>query len=443
MRFRTNNIRFEGWRIDPDGNLRVTARALKAGVFNYKADEYPPEVLSEFGGAEEIDEFIPPEEFTPEFLRSYEGKPIIVNAHEWQTPDRAEQMQSVEVGSVAGTPRVDNDDILCDYIIRDARAIEAIKAKKLIENSAGYDSDLEKADGEYNGKRYQAIQRNLRLNHILLIEEGSGRKGKCGPDVRILNADNDNSKENTKMKVKINNATGQAVELEINGSADELKKLSGIADEFVAELGKVRKLNDEKTEEAKTKGEEVEKLKKENDETKRSKEDLEARVKTLNDDITGHIAKLTETSTALAEAKKALDEFSSEENMEKETEVRKEQATDEQAVVAAEIKPPEREAVKTEMKNCYDVHKKNCTEAKTRPMPVHKFNSEFLTKRIMKTRNVDLTNAKPEEIAAAWTVLKTSARAQQMNSLPAVPQFNSTQTGTVSKHPAMQPAEHA
>ena len=244
------------------------------------------------------------------------------------------------------------------------------------------------------------------------------------------------------MKVKINNATGQAVELEINGSADELKKLSGIADEFVAELGKVRKLNDEKTEEAKTKGEEVEKLKKENDETKRSKEDLEARVKTLNDDISGHIAKLTETSTALAEAKKALDEFSSEENMEKETEVRKEQATDEQAVVAAEIKPPEREAVKTEMKNCYDVHKKNCTEAKTKPMPVHKFNSEFLTKRIMKTRNVDLTNAKPEEIAAAWTVLKTSARAQQMKSLPAVPHFNSTQTGTVSKHPAMQPAEH-
>jgi len=176
MRFRTNNIQLGDWRIDPDGNLRVTARALKAGVFNYKADEYPAEVLSEFGGAEEIDEFIPPEEFTDEFLRSFEGKPIIVNAHEWQTPDKAEQCQSVEVGSVAGTPRRENGAIVSDYIIRDARAIEAIKGKKLIENSAGYDSDLEKADGEYNGKRYQAIQRNLRLNHILLIEEAAAEK---------------------------------------------------------------------------------------------------------------------------------------------------------------------------------------------------------------------------------------------------------------------------
>ena len=442
MRFRTNNIRFEGWRIDPDGNLRVTARALKAGVFNYKADEYPAEVLSEFGGAEEIDEFIPPEEFTPDFLRSYEGKPIIVNAHEWQTPDKAEQMQSVEVGSVAGTPRVENDDIICDYIIRDARAIEAIKGKKIVQNSAGYDSDLEKADGEYKGQRYQAIQRNLRLNHILLIEEGSGRKGKCGPDVRILNADNDISKENT-MKVKIYNAEGKQVEIEFTGDAAQVKPVTDLLQGYNEELTRVRKLNDEKTEEAKKKGEEVEKLKKENDETKRSKEDLEARVKTLNDDITGHIAKLTESQKALDEAKKALDEFSSEETMEKETELRKEQANDEQAVVAAEIKPPEREALKTEMKNCYDVHKKNCTETKAKPMPVHKFNSEFLTKKIMKGRNVDLANAKPEEIAAAWTVLKTTARAQQMNSLPAVPQFNSTTAGATSKHPAMQPAEHA
>ncbi len=440
MRFRTNNIQLGDWRIDPDGNLRVTARALKAGVFNYKADEYPPEVLSEFGGAEQIDEFIPPEEFTPDFLRSYEGKPIIVNAHEWQTPDKAEQCQSVEVGSVAGTPRVDNDDILCDYIIRDARAIEAIKNKKLIENSAGYDSDLEKADGEYNGKRYQAIQRNLRLNHILLIEEGSGRKGKCGPDVRILNADNENSKENT-MKVKIMNAVGVAEEIEVTGDAGQLKRLSTLTEEVVAEMAKIRKLNDEKTEEAKKKDEEIEKVKKENDETKRSKEDLEARVKTLNDDITGHIAKLTETTKLLDEAKKALEAFSSEENMESETEVRKEQQNDEEAVVKAEVKPGEREGVKTEMKNCYDVHKQNCATAKTKPMPLHKFNSEFLTKRIMKTRNVDLTNAKPEEIAAAWTVLKSTARAQQMNSLPSVPVFNSTPS--TNKHPAMQPAEHA
>ena len=49
------------------------------------------------------------------------------------------------------------------------------------ELSMGYFCDYELADGEYNGTPYQAIQRNLKINHIALVDEG-----RMGADVRVL-----------------------------------------------------------------------------------------------------------------------------------------------------------------------------------------------------------------------------------------------------------------
>ena len=44
----------------------------------------------------------------------------------------------------------------------------------------GYFCDYELKDGEYNGEPYQAIQRNLKINHIALVNEG-----RMGADVRV------------------------------------------------------------------------------------------------------------------------------------------------------------------------------------------------------------------------------------------------------------------
>lgn len=58
--------------------------------------------------------------------------------------------------------------------------------KNLIENgkkelSMGYFCDYELAEGVYNGVEYQAIQRNIRFNHVALVEEG-----RMGADVRVM-----------------------------------------------------------------------------------------------------------------------------------------------------------------------------------------------------------------------------------------------------------------
>ena len=57
--------------------------------------------------------------------------------------------------------------------------------KEEIENgkkelSMGYFCDYELTDGEYEGQPYQAIQRNLKINHIALVNEG-----RMGADVRV------------------------------------------------------------------------------------------------------------------------------------------------------------------------------------------------------------------------------------------------------------------
>ena len=60
------------------------------------------------------------------------------------------------------------------------------KMKDLLERgknniSAGYSFDLDNTSGNFNGENYDCIQRNIRCNHIALVQEG-----RCGKDVRVL-----------------------------------------------------------------------------------------------------------------------------------------------------------------------------------------------------------------------------------------------------------------
>ncbi len=57
----------------------------------------------------------------------------------------------------------------------------------LTEVSAGYDGLFVEEAGEFNGRPYDSVQKELVFNHILLLPSGQGR---CGPEVRILNQKN-------------------------------------------------------------------------------------------------------------------------------------------------------------------------------------------------------------------------------------------------------------
>lgn len=180
MRY-SNRYKFQNWRIDSDGMLRVTARVLADGVFPYLKAESPDDAKENAEGL--VGQYIPVKEFTDEALQSLEGKPVIVEDHVWRTPENTTK-DGLTVGSVAGTPRVEGGYVVTDLLITDKEAIEKIKSGDLVEISSAYDGDCYSKEGVYKGKPFGAVQTNLRFNHVLLLPEGAGR---CGPNVRIVN----------------------------------------------------------------------------------------------------------------------------------------------------------------------------------------------------------------------------------------------------------------
>lgn len=248
----SNSQRVMNWRIDDDGLLRVTGRVLAEGVFPYWLEESPGMEAAALPDGQ-IPQYIPRAEFTRDALQSLEGKPVIVDDHVWRTPENA-QRDGLTVGSIAGTPRVDGKYLVADMVITDADAIDAVKRGELVELSAGYNADCSIDRGTHSGKQYTASQHNLHFNHVLLLPKG---KGRCGPDVRIVNSKRENiamADKNVVVRVQLGNKAKQyrftneddareaeeMVEETKKFNADELQAAVAAAEELKAQMDELK-----------------------------------------------------------------------------------------------------------------------------------------------------------------------------------------------------------
>ena len=259
-------IQNKSWRVDKDGFLRVTAKVLKEGIFPYRTSELPADFSHKFISKPTVMERIPREAFTKDALSSLEGKPIVVDAHEWRD-SRNSLKDGLTVGAVAGTPTSKDGEVFCDMLIQDADAIKAVQDEELAEVSAAYDSELEEANGEDG---FDVVQGKIRFNHILLLPAGAGR---CGRDVRILNS---KEAEPMPVTVRVGNKDFEFADDKSAKSATEMCKMStdGLQEQIGAKDGEL---------------------------------------KSKNDEISGHLAKLQEMQSALEEMKATLQSFVEEE----------------------------------------------------------------------------------------------------------------------------------
>lgn len=83
-------------------------------------------------------------------------------------------------GAVGENVSRDGKFVKARLLVTDADTIAAIESGDASECSVGYRCDLEMASGVYEGQRYDAIQRNIRANHVSVVA-----KGRAGADVRI------------------------------------------------------------------------------------------------------------------------------------------------------------------------------------------------------------------------------------------------------------------
>lgn len=131
---------------------------------------------------------IPEEVFSDESLASYEGKPIIIT-HDAGLVDKS-NVSRFQIGTILSKGYRDGDDVRADIVINDTDSMKQCGLKEL---SLGYSLDLDETPGVYNGEPYDAIQRNIRINHLALV-----REARAGEQARL----NIDSRDTTKSVLK-------------------------------------------------------------------------------------------------------------------------------------------------------------------------------------------------------------------------------------------------
>lgn len=168
--------------IRQDGMLRVPARLTRVGVFTYHKPD--GSVWKEFRPDTEV--------FKQDSLSTYGGRPLTVG-HQLQAVD-AGSWSDVAVGDVRDDARRDGEFVVATVQISDSRVVGRVDSKELVELSCGYKCQLELTPGQYNGEHYDAIQRDIKLNHVALLPRNRGR---AGTDVRLMLDSNLDSFEET------------------------------------------------------------------------------------------------------------------------------------------------------------------------------------------------------------------------------------------------------
>lgn len=154
-------------RITKDGYLVTTAKVARTGIQEYLG--------SELGSDKEIVRVMRPESevFHKDSLASFVGKPM-TNDHPSESVT-AETWKRDAIGAIGEEVMRDGDYIRVPLIMMDAAAIADYKAGKT-ELSMGYDADIEFVDHA----DYDAIQKNIRINHIALVDKGRAGDAKIG-----------------------------------------------------------------------------------------------------------------------------------------------------------------------------------------------------------------------------------------------------------------------
>lgn len=129
---------------------------------------------------------LPEEVFEPESLASYKGKPIVIT-HDAGLIDK-NNVAKEQIGTIITEGYRDGDNVRAEIFIHDT---DEMKESGLKELSLGYNLDLDETPGEYNGQPYDAIQRNIRINHLALVE-----KARAGENARLNIDSRDNKSKN-------------------------------------------------------------------------------------------------------------------------------------------------------------------------------------------------------------------------------------------------------
>lgn len=184
-------------------------------------------------------EYRPPEEaFNVDSLASIRGKPITQLHHGLVTS--ANYFNSHPVGTVISDGRQDGNNIRADVVIYSLNTDDR-------ELSLGYETELEETPGVTpEGEHYDAIQRNIRYNHLAIVPRGRAGNAR-------LNMDGNQSIEEVETmstKIKMDNGIEYEVPAEVKVAYDAMvekadatkKDLDAMTAKFDSATAEIEKL---------------------------------------------------------------------------------------------------------------------------------------------------------------------------------------------------------
>ena len=153
----------------PEGYLKDRPILTSVGIFEYMDHGNVRRELR-----------LPEDVFSPESLNSYIGKPVVLT-HDAGLIDK-DNVADNQIGTILTKGERSGDDVRAEIIIHDT---DAMKSAGLKELSLGYNLDLDETPGVWNGQRYDAVQKNIRINHLALVREArAGEQARLNLDSR-------------------------------------------------------------------------------------------------------------------------------------------------------------------------------------------------------------------------------------------------------------------
>lgn len=164
---------------------------------------------------------LPEEVFKPESLKSYKGKPIIIT-HDAGLITK-DNVHENGVGTILSEGYRSGNDVRAEIIIHDT---DEMKSAGLKELSLGYNLDLDETPGVWEGQPYDAIQRNIVVNHLaLVLEARAGDQARLNIDSRDRKGKGvNNMSANPKTKKRARRADGVMSPEELNKAIETYKK---------------------------------------------------------------------------------------------------------------------------------------------------------------------------------------------------------------------------
>lgn len=171
-------------RYDDDGRLHVMrsniSRAQVSPYFGYEITGVdglePDRIYHLYRDAVELEKA----------AATFERLPIL--SEHVQVLDITENQADLRIGCIGSNVVFESPFLIADLCFDRADAIAAIETRTIYELSCGYRYDADMTAGEIDGQKYDGVMRNIRGNHLALVERGrAGREvvvGDKSPNLR-------------------------------------------------------------------------------------------------------------------------------------------------------------------------------------------------------------------------------------------------------------------